>query len=88
MTTAELEQITLDFVEVDSREADNLMISLFFDKVEKKSYVEIFDGKTDYHKLIDVPNNQAYNAYHHPFPYLAFRGVDYPLPNRANVSTV
>ncbi len=81
MTTAEI----LDIVEVDSREADKLVISLLFNKTTNESWIGIYDGKTDFETVQPVENKDAYNAYMHPFPYLALRNIDYPLPNRCSL---
>jgi hypothetical protein len=72
----------LSIVEVDSREADGLLVTLSYDKSTEIAYVGIFDSKTDFMHTLPVPAKDAYNAYQHPFAYLASQHVDYPLPNR------
>ncbi len=82
MTTAEI----LDTKEIATRENDGLLVSLSYNKITNQAFLEIFDGKTDFLVTnLEVPTKDAYNAYMHPFPYLALRNIDYPLPNRCSL---
>ena len=71
--------------ELAHRNADGVEVSLLWSKRTKRVFLRVRDDRTgDAFELI-VPNANALDAFHHPYAYASFNGVEYEAGKREPV---
>ncbi len=68
------------FEELSYRENDGMEVSLLWNRESNTLSVFVCDTRGDRSFEIAVAPNEALDAFHHPYAYAAFRGVEYRAP--------
>ena len=68
--------------ELDKRVNDGLEVRLLWSEDDDYLTVAVRDEKADESFELVVDRAEAVDAFHHPYAYAAFRGVDYREPWR------
>jgi hypothetical protein len=61
--------------ELDRRSGDGLDVALLWQPETNRVSVSVFDAKTGDDFQLEVDAAEAIDAFHHPFPYAAARGI-------------
>jgi hypothetical protein len=65
------------FEELDHRRSDGIDVRLVWHRHDGRVVVAVDDAKTGAAFAIDVrENDRAFDVFHHPFAYAAWRGVE------------
>ena len=68
--------------ELAQRSIDGLDVALLWDAQCDTLAVVVCDARTGNAFELAVERHEAFEVFHHPYAYAAFRGVDYRLPGR------
>jgi hypothetical protein len=71
-----------DWRELAIRESDGLQIALVWSKSADRVKIAVFDQQLDEWLDIHVPNDEALEAFHHPFSYGTDHGPSATSPSR------
>lgn len=74
--------------ELDRRRSDGIDVRLLWNETDDQVMVAVFDAKTGDAFQIEVHARECLDAFHHPYAYAAFRGIEHRrqtsrLPGRA-----
>lgn len=75
-------------VELDYRANDGLEVWLLWTRLENRLSVVVHDGRQEASFELDVDAEHALDAFHHPYAYAAYRGVEYVVPRRRDETLV
>ena len=64
------------------RSVDGLEVALLWDVQADTLAVAVSDARTGDAFELAVERDEAFEVFHHPYAYAAFRGVEYRLPGR------
>jgi hypothetical protein len=67
--------------ELDFRTNDGVEVALLWLEGDERLIVEVIDTKVADAFRFDVSATEAFDAFHHPYAYAAFRGVEYVAPH-------
>ena len=65
--------------ELDYRENDGVEVALLWYPATNRLAVRVNDTRANEQFELDVESYEALDAFHHPYAYAAYRGVDYQL---------
>jgi len=78
---------TTDFTggarELDARAAEGIDVRLFWHPATDSLSISVFDATREESFALAVDPAEAFDAFHHPFAYAAFRGISFEAPARA-----
>lgn len=66
--------------ELDFRANDGVEVALLWREGDERLIVEVVDTKVADAFRLEVAASEAFDAFHHPYAYAAFRGVRYVEP--------
>jgi len=66
--------------ELDFRTNDGVEVALLWRKGNERLVVEVVDTKVGNAFRLEIAAGEALEAFHHPYAYAAFRGVEYIAP--------
>jgi hypothetical protein len=68
--------------ELAYRSNDGIEVWLLWTKADNRLFVLLVDSRTGDTFEIDVESHDALDAFHHPYGYAAWRGIEYTAPRR------
>jgi hypothetical protein len=71
--------------ELAHRAADGVEVSLLWSKRTKRVFLRVRDSRSGEEFELIVPSSQALDAFHHPYAYASFNGVEYTAGKREAV---
>jgi hypothetical protein len=74
--------------ELDFRANDGLEVALLWRAGDEHLIVEVVDTKTPEAFRVEVGAMEALDAFHHPYAYAAFRGIEYSEPGKLHAEAV
>jgi hypothetical protein len=66
--------------ELDARTGDGIDVQLLWYAATETVTVSVYDAKSDNGFEVVVEPNEALDAFHHPFAYASFRGIEFDAP--------
>jgi hypothetical protein len=66
--------------ELDARAGDGIDVRLLWYAATETVTVSVYDAKYGNGFEVVVEPNEALDAFHHPFGYASFRGIDFDAP--------
>jgi hypothetical protein len=74
--------------ELGFRANDGVEVALLWREGDERLIVEVVDTKVAEAFRFDVSAQEAFDAFHHPYAYAAFRGVRYAEPWQQQAAAV
>jgi hypothetical protein len=68
--------------ELDHRSNDGLEVTLLWEAETNRVTVTVFDAKSGDDFDVEVDPTEALDAFHHPYPYAASRGIHFVAGTR------
>ena len=70
-------------VELDERESNGIRVTLVWHRETETASVLVWDEQSEQSFTLEIrTGDDAYDVFHHPFAYAAFRAVDIVVPVR------
>jgi hypothetical protein len=71
--------------EIAHRAADGVEVTLFWSRRTKRVFLRVRDERSGDEFELIVPSSHALDAFHHPYAYASFNGVEYAAGKREPV---